>query len=178
MNSPVPESAPVHVEPLLRALDRQGIRYVLTGSVAAMAYGVSLVPGDLDIAPALTVENLRLCSVLLKELGAKPKHIPTWSEGLTLEECEKWVPDPPTEQNLDHRFVTAHGELDLVLRHAGTYERLITRAVPMTVFDSRILVAHIDDLIALCEKWNRDTDRRRLPGLVAARDALGKRGPR
>jgi hypothetical protein len=161
---------PLDLQPLFRALARHRVEYVLTGSVGAMLHGVELVPGDLDIAPALDGENLERLARLLGELGAKPKFVPSWSKGPSEDECARWSPDPATEQHLDHRFVTPHGELDVVPRHGGTYEKLAPRAVTITAFGHEVRVAHVDDLIALCAKWNRDTDRRRVPLLEAVRD--------
>jgi hypothetical protein len=43
---------------MLRALRSADVRFILTGSVAALAYGVAVEPNDLDIAPDLTAENL------------------------------------------------------------------------------------------------------------------------
>jgi hypothetical protein len=43
---------------LIRSLHEAGVNYVLTGSAAAMLHGVGLVPGDLDITPALDIDNL------------------------------------------------------------------------------------------------------------------------
>ena len=47
---------PPDVTTLIRALHDAGVNYVVTGSAAAMLHGVSLVPGDLDITPALDVD--------------------------------------------------------------------------------------------------------------------------
>jgi hypothetical protein len=170
------DSPHLELEPLIGALARHRVRFVITGSVAALAHGVDLHPGDLDIAPALDDQNLNALSGLLGELGAKPKHVPSWQKGPSREACEAWFHRPATEANLDHRFVTPHGELDVVPRLAGTYEELVTRAVTMTAFGFPILVAHVDDLIVLCEKWDRETDRSRMRALLAARGGLD-RGP-
>ena len=128
------DSPRLEVEPLLRALARNRVEFVITGSVAALAYGVELVPGDLDIAPALAGANLARLADLLRELGAKPRYDPAWREGPSLEDCSKWVADTADERNLDHRFVTPHGDFDVVPRLAGTHEHLVARAVPTSAW--------------------------------------------
>ena len=168
----IADPVPLDLERLLAALSRHAVQYVITGSVAALAHGVELSPGDLDIAPALTPQNLAALASFLAELGAKPKHVPTWQQGPSREACERWLAQPATETNLDHRFVTRYGELDVVPRLAGTYDQLISRAVHMTAFELPILVAHLDDLISLCERWGRGTDQARLPALNALRSGL------
>jgi hypothetical protein len=170
-----PDLPHLELEPLIGALARHRVKFVITGSVAALAHGVDLHPGDLDITPALDEQNLDALSGLLGELGAKPKYVSSWQQGPSREACEAWLQLPATEANLDHRFVTPRGELDVVPRRAGTYDELVTRAVTMTAFGFPILVAHVDDLIVLCEKWDRDTDRRRMPALLAARGDLDRR---
>lgn len=168
--------APLRLSLLINALARHDVVYIVTGSVGALAYGVDLVPGDLDIAPALTDENLRSLGALLRDLGAKPKYVPTWKSGLTREECERWIPEPADEKNLDHRFVTRHGELDVVPRLAGTHAELAVRSVTTTAFGAGLRVAHVEDLIALCRKWGRPRDLERLPALFAARERFEKEG--
>jgi hypothetical protein len=157
---------------LLGVLHEGRVEYVLTGSVAAMAYGLALVPRDLDIAPSLETGNLDCLATVLRQLGAKPKYAPTWLHGPTREQCEAWIPEPADEVNLDHRFVTAYGELDVVPRKAGSFAELAPRAIRVCAFGIQVRIAHLDDLVLLCERWDRPTDRRRLPALVAARDAF------
>jgi hypothetical protein len=56
---------PPNVRALVGLLNDHEVRYVVTGSVAAMLYGVALEPGDLDITPARDYEDLaRLAHVL------------------------------------------------------------------------------------------------------------------
>ena len=164
------------IESLLAALARHDVDFVLTGSVVGMALGVAHSPGDLDVAPAIDDANLGRLAGMLRALGAKPRHDPAWRRGLSEEGCERWAPDPPTGQNLDHRFVTRFGELDIVPLHAGTFDHLASHAVHVLAFGLPIRVAHPDDLIALCERWARETDRRRLPALRVAGEALVRTG--
>jgi hypothetical protein len=44
---------PPELAPLVRIPDAHGLRYVVTGSVAALLYGVELVLGDFDVVPTL-----------------------------------------------------------------------------------------------------------------------------
>lgn len=56
---------PPNVTLLLNLLNEHDVRYLVTGSAAAMLHGVELQPGDLDITPALDRDNLaRLARVL------------------------------------------------------------------------------------------------------------------
>jgi len=164
-------SAGARLDPdaLLDLLDRHGILHILGGSVAAMAYGVDLVPGDLDIVPELGADNLRRLGTLLRELGARPKYVPGWAAGPDRESCEHWQPEPFDVATLDHRFVTPHGELDVVPIKAGRYDELQPRAVAMQAFGRGIRVAHVDHLLAQLGGWNRERDRTRRAALIEAR---------
>jgi hypothetical protein len=45
---------PPDVDALLNLLNEHDVRYLVTGSAAAMLHGVALEPGDLDITRPLT----------------------------------------------------------------------------------------------------------------------------
>jgi hypothetical protein len=164
-------SEPARLDPgaLLDLLARHGIVHILGGSVAAMAYGVDLVPGDLDIVPELEAANLHRLGRLLRDLGAKPKYLPGWAAGPDREGCERWQPEPFDVAALDHRFVTRHGELDIVPIKAGRYDELRPRAVAMGAFGREVHVAHVDHLLAQLDRWNRECDRARRSALIQAR---------
>lgn len=66
---------PPEIPDLLSALARHRVRYVLTGSVAALAYGADIgQAGDLDITPTLDKENLSRLEAVLQdiEVGLDP----------------------------------------------------------------------------------------------------------
>jgi len=151
-------------------LERRGIRYILSGSVAAMAWGVDLDPGDIDIVPDLDAANLRSLGALLHDVGAKPKYVTGWAQGPSEEACARWTPEPFDAAALDHRFLTPWGELDVVPTKSGTYDALHPRAVTVEAFGVRVRVVHIEDLIAQGASWDRPRDQSRREALVAARE--------
>lgn len=164
-------SAEVRLVPraLLERLERHQVRHVLAGSVAAMAYGVDLVPGDLDIVPDLEPSNLERLGTLLREIGAKPKFVPGWVAGPDRESCERWQPEPFDAASLDHRFLTPFGELDVVPFKAGRYDEMLPGAVAVRAFGLVFSVAHVDHLIAQLDRWDRPRDRARRAALAEAR---------
>jgi hypothetical protein len=64
------------VRAILQELRDGGVRFVLTGSVAAVAYGVPVNPGDLDVAPDLAADNLERLAAVVAAWDAKPGMIP------------------------------------------------------------------------------------------------------
>jgi hypothetical protein len=153
---------------LLRLLDEHGVRYVVTGSGAAMLHGAELVPGDLDVTPALDRENLERLAALLGAIGARPdpEAFGHWGED------GRWVRREPTAEELvaradpadpdsfDHLYESDHGAFDVVPSLAGTYEDLRTRAVEV----DGVWVESIADLLATTTvpRREKDTERVRL----------------
>jgi diamine N-acetyltransferase len=54
------------VPALLSVLVQHEVRFIVTGSVAASLHGVELKPDDLDVTPAMDVENLRRLGKVLR----------------------------------------------------------------------------------------------------------------
>jgi len=164
-------SAATRLDPgaLLDHLARCEVLHVLTGSVAAMVYGVDLIPGDLDVAPRLDPPNLRRLGCMLRDLGAKPKYVPGWAAGPDRESCGRWQPGPFDVAALDHRFLTPLGELDVVPFKSGPYDELRPHAITVRAFGHEVQVAHIDHLIAQLGRWDRPRDRARRQAMIEAR---------
>jgi hypothetical protein len=156
---------PPHVNALLQLLNRHGVKYVVTGSGAALLHGVVLEPGDLDVTPALDRENLRRLAAALAEIDAC--HYPAapfgkWEaigEGEqrwvqyepTPEEVEAratWKPDPEDPASFDHLLQSRLGSIDIVPLVSGTYEELSVGAVRIDVEDEEVWVESVADLLA------------------------------
>ena len=158
---------------IARELAAAGVRYVLTGSVAAIAYGVPVNPRDFDMAPDLAPENLARLAQVLRRWGGKPVPEPDWADGLTPEQCERWTPDPPTSQNLDHLFETPHGLFDVVPTRTIAYSDLMRRALLATFEQCMIPIAHPADLIAAL-RLQKTKHQARLPHLNGILERLEK----
>lgn len=144
---------------ILRALARWKVRYVLTGSLAAAAHGAPFRVRDVDVTPALDVDNLHRIGNLLEDLGAVPRF---HEKGpLTRAACRAWTVEPVSDWNLDHLFETTHGQLDIVPRLCGDYADLRRRAVPMVAFDEPVQVAAVEDILAGYHAKSRTKNRAR-----------------
>jgi len=162
---------PLNYRRIVTDLARYSVKYVLTGSVAAALYGVPVNPRDFDIAPELSEQNLANLAAMLAEWGAKPKYIPNWEGGLTLEQIEAWQPTPATAENLGHLMETPYGLLDIVPKISGEYPDLMKRAQHVESFGATVMIAHIDDLIATL-KFSTQKHKERKPHMEEARHAL------
>ena len=172
------------VTTLLRVLGEAEVEYVVTGSAAAMLHGVRLVPGDLDIAPALDVVNLmRLAQVLESVEARQDPRAPFghwehgddgeqhWVETAATPEAvsarASWRPDPADPSSFDHLLQSKHGALDVVPEVSGTYDELISRAVRLDNDGVSIWVESVDDLLATLTVPRRAKDRERVERLRA-----------
>ncbi len=142
----MPTATALDVRSLLAGLAATGVDHVLTGSVAATAYGVSVDPNDLDVAPSLAADNLVRLAGLLGGWEARPHVDPDWPE-TTEEDAVRWAPEPATAENLDHLFETRLGRFDVVPSRSGTYEELAPRALPARLAGHEVLVAAPCDLL-------------------------------
>jgi hypothetical protein len=176
---------PPDVPGLLAVLEEHEVVFVLGGSVAAMAYGVALQPGDLDIVPDPDPANLkRLVRVIRTVEGRPAGPFGSWetqpdgerkwiARSTTPQEAAGWTPDPGDIASLDHLLRTRNGNLDIVPEILGTYAHLKERAVRLDAFGCTVWVAHVDDLLARLTVPRREKDVTRVQALRAVQRARG-----
>lgn len=159
---------------LLDALERAEVRYVVTGSVAAMGHGLDVDPGDLDIVPETSPENLRRVDGLLSALAAEATvEIGEWQTDAAGERV--WVRDgvprpiaprdPANVASFDHTYRTRLGQLDIVPEVAGGYEQLRPRARRLSLSGRRVWVASPLDVLNGMTRPRRDKDGPRVRAL-------------
>ena len=167
---------------LLSVLIAHDVRFVITGSTAAMLHGVELTPGDLDITPALDSDNLNRLALALESLGARLDADSPFGEWQSQPDGElcwiqrdarpgereallEWRPDPSDASTFDHLFVTDNGALDVVPLIAGRYEDLARTATRVSAFGQHLVTESIEDLLATLTVPRRAKDRRRVLAL-------------
>lgn len=162
-----PESDP---GPILEALLRHGVRFVVIGGLAAVAHGSPIPTEDVDITPATEGENLGRLSDALRELGAMVRAdgvdegLPFSHDGESLASAQVW--------NLTTRF----GDLDISFTPSGTrgYADLVEDAQTSAAYGVVIPLASLADVIRSKQAANRPKDQRVLPVL---REILASRYP-
>lgn len=159
---------PAAFDPLraLRAFDRQDVRYVVIGGLAARLQGSPTVTNDLDICPDRSLENLERVASALQALGAKLRGV---------EEEVPFLLDAATLAAGDHfTFATKAGDLDILGMPAGVsgFDELAGRAVTLEVDGLTVLVASIEDLIRMKRAAGRPKDLIEVEVLGAVRDEV------
>lgn len=155
---------------IFAVLDRNGVRYVLVGGLAAVLHGAAHLTTDVDVVPDESPDNLRRLSEALRELGARirvtgePDGVPFDPSAGSLARVRMW--------NLQ----TDAGDLDIAFEPSGThgYDDLVRGVDVMRVRGLDVPVASLADVIRSKEAAGRERDRAVLPGL---RELLARRAP-
>ena len=140
---------------IFSAFNQRKIKYLITGGVAVVLYGVLRTTADLDLIVDLEKKNLEKIWETLLELGYVPR-IPIKKEEFNLENLKKWM----REKNLK-AFSFYHKKepfkvVDLVLEL--NFEKLYKRKKIFKIDHLKVPVVSLDDLIKLKKKAGRKED--------------------
>ena len=156
--------------PLLEALQRHGVDFVVVGAAAAITQGSPLPTYDLDVTPARDPDNLERIVGVLRELDAKLR-----------------IPTDPVAFPIDAKMIagaeawtlqTNAGPLNLVFVPAGTrgYDDLRRDALTLDLgTGTPVLVASLRDVIRMKEASAREKDRAQLPALRRTLEVIRER---
>jgi len=156
---------------LLRRLVEGGVDFVVIGGVAVIAQASPRLTKDLDISYATDTANLEALGSVLIAAGAKLRMI---------DEDVPFVPDGRTLRGTQLlTLTTVDGDLDLLVDPAGCprYEGLKASADRIELEDLPVLVASIDDLIAMKRAAGRPQDLIDIEALEYARRRRMKATP-
>jgi predicted nucleotidyltransferase len=137
---------------LLRQLVEGGVDFVVVGGIAAIAHGSAHFTQDLDISYDPEQANLDRLGQVLVALGARLRgvtdDVPFIPDGRALRRTRVLTLDTPL------------GLIDLLAQPDGApvYARLRERAVRADVAGVHVLVASLDDLIAMKKAAGRPKD--------------------
>lgn len=141
------------VPELLRRLVSAGVDFVVIGGIAVVLHGYPRVTRDLDIAFAHDASNLDALGGVLIDLEARLRG---------MEDEVPFVADRRTLQGIELLTLdTAAGWLDIhrLPRGVPSYASLRRNAERVSLDGFSVLVAGVDDLIAMKEAAGRPTDR-------------------
>jgi hypothetical protein len=146
------EFSDLDVEEMLRRLTEAGVDFIVVGGIAVILHGFPRLTRDLDIAFAGDPVNLGTLGEVLVALDAKLRGV---------EDPVPFVPDERTLDGVDLlTLTTSAGWLDVHKRLEGapTYEKLRARAERVKLDGFSVLVASLDDLIAMKRTAGRPVD--------------------
>jgi hypothetical protein len=160
---------PLHADEILRRLTARGVDFVVIGGIAAVLHGSAQATYDLDICYATDAGNLAALGDVLLGLEARLKGI---------EEPIPFHPDAAALRRVELlTMVTSEGELDILARPAGGpgYETLRRHAERYDIDGFSVLVASIDDLIAMKRVAGRHKDLAAIEELQAIKRLRARR---
>ncbi len=138
--------------PLLDALDRNQVEFVVIGGVAGLAHGSAYPTYDLDIAYSRDPRTLERMAAALRDIGVTLRGAP---EGLPFQVDAKTL-----EAGMNFTFLTEFGEFDILGHVDGirSYEDLRAHAEIHEVGGIPVRVASLNDLIGMKRRVDRTKD--------------------
>jgi len=145
-------------EPVLRALDDAGVRYLVVGGVAVVLHGHLRTTGDLDLVVELSPDNLVRALDALEDSGFRPRPpVPlrsfadpetrrSWIETKNLQVFSLWHPELPGF------------EVDLFVEEPFDFDEAWNRRVEVQLAGMIAMVVGLDDLLALKRAAGRVRD--------------------
>jgi hypothetical protein len=157
--------------PILDALTRHGVAFVVIGGYAATLHASPFITYDVDVTPERSVANLERLSEALRDLDARVRtadhaeSLPFAHTGASLAGAMIW------------NLTTRYGDLDVSFVPNGTqgYDDLIRDAQTVEIHGVEVRIASLADIIRSKQAANRPKDQRVLPTL---REILASRNPR
>lgn len=149
-----------NISALLGRLTGAGVDFVVIGGVAVIAHGYERITKDLDICYSPDRANLEVLGDMLVDLGARLRGI---------DEDIPFVPDAHTLRRTQILTLdTPDGGLDLLVDPNGSpgYEALKAHARRIDFDGNEVLIASIDDLLAMKRAANRPQDQTDIQALT------------
>ena len=146
-------------EPLFRALNASGTRYVVVGGVATVLHGYARLTADIDLILDLEEEAASKAMRALGGLGLQPRAPVRAADFANVRIRESWLRDKGMQV-----FSLFHPDnpmlsVDVFTSHPIEFETLFGRADVCDVGDVSVRIASIPDLIHLKRLADRPRDR-------------------
>jgi len=141
---------------------------VVIGGIAATIQGSTTITRDFDVCYSRARTNLERLASALRELKARPRgvdaDVPFQLDAASL------------RNGMNFTFKTNHGDFDCLGDPGGgfDYELLRRNADEMDVAGRKVMVASLDDLIAMKRAAGRIKDRIEVENLSALREVRDK----
>jgi len=148
----------------MRVLHKWRVEYVVIGGIAATFQGSTTITRDFDICYSRNRMNLERLASALRELKARLRgvdvDVPFQLDATSL------------RNGLNFTFKTEHGDFDCLGDPGGgfDYELLNRNADEVDVAGRKVMVASLDDLIAMKRAAGRNKDRIEVENLSALRE--------
>lgn len=143
---------PLEAERIFDELTRAEVDFVIVGGLAVQTHGGTRMTNDVDLIPAPDPANLTRLADALRAIEARvlnPGHEDLEIDAAMLPRATIW------------QFATRYGDVDVLHDAPGAapYSELRKRALVISLDDTRVPVAGLDDLIRMKLARGRPVDR-------------------
>ena len=162
-------------QPLFRALNASGTRYVVVGEVATVLHGYARLTADVDLILDLERHAAARAMRALVALGLRPR-VPVNTEDFADERArESWVSDKGMRVFSLYKPDNPLLAVDVFAKHPVDFESLYARAEVCDIAGLPVRIASIPDLIYLKRLADRPRDREDVAKLEAILRLKGER---
>ena len=146
-------------EPLFRALNASGTRYVVVGGVATVLHGYARLTADIDLIIDLEQMAAARAMHILAELGLRPRAPVDSADFADARIRASWLHDKGMQVFSLFHPVNPILSVDVFTNHPIEFETLFGRSIVCDIGDVSVRVASISDLIYLKRLADRPRDR-------------------
>jgi len=162
---------------LFKALQDDGVRYVVIGGLAVNLHGVSRLTMDVDLIIALDDENLSRFGKAAQRLGLKPVVPATLTDLGDAAKVRSWIEEKHMLAFALRPPGRADPTIDLLMQPSVPFADAYARRVEKDLGRVRVPIACVDDLIALKTGTGRVKDESDISALRALQAERDKGGP-
>jgi hypothetical protein len=145
-------------EPLFKALNDAGIRYIVVGGLAVVLHGHARLTVDVDLVTDLDEEQARRTMDALVKLGLQPRVPVNPTDFANRSVREAWIRDRGMQVFSMFDPSNPMRVVDLFVDHPVPFEKLWSRSVEFELQETTVRVASIPDLIHLKRLAGRPRD--------------------
>ncbi len=154
-------------EPLFKALNDAGIRFVVVGGLAVVLHGHARLTVDVDLVVDLDEEQARKTIETLVRMGLRPR-VPVNPRDFAARSVrDGWIRDRGMQVFTMYDPSNPMRVVDLFVTHPIPFEELWSRSREFELRDTTVRVASIPDLIHLKRLAGRQQDRSDIEQLEA-----------
>ncbi len=148
-----------NIPDILRALSDADVAYVLVGGFAVQLQGFVRTTIDLDLVLAMNDENLSKFIAVAKRFGLAPI-IPVSIDSLrNADQIDQWFREKGMIAFALREPEAGGSVIDVLVRPVVSFEKLQANANTADLFDRKIKIASIEDLLLMKRLANRPKDR-------------------
>ena len=145
-------------ENIFRAFSEVGLKYVIIGGIAVNLHGYDRHTGDLDIAIAITDEEIRKFIHAVEKLKMIPRVPVKLQDFANYQKREEWINEKGMKAFSVYNPKNPIEHIDVMIEHIIAFDTLYANSVVMSDNDLTLRIANIPDLIRLKKHAGRERD--------------------